>query len=94
MKYPEHEKLKEIQEQSQVCGEFLNWLQNEKRIHLCTYEKTHIIYDDEGDGEEIPEGYYGINKTNEKLLAEFFNIDLDRLEQEKRQMLDELRKNQ
>jgi hypothetical protein len=28
----------------------------------------------------------------QKLLAEFFGIDLDKLEQEKRTMLDELRK--
>ncbi len=27
--YPEHRKLSKIQKDSQVCGEFLDWLENE-----------------------------------------------------------------
>ena len=78
MKYPEHEKLKEIQEQYQICGEFLEWLNEEFEI-LST------------GGGELDE-YYPCHLSREKLLAQFFNIDLDKLEQEKRKMLDELRK--
>jgi len=79
MKYIEHEKLKEIQEQSQICGEFLEWLNSEYEIFLC-----------KSDGKL--DQYYPCSQSRDKLLAEFFNIDLDKLEQEKRKMLDELRK--
>ena len=67
-KYPEHIKLDEVKEQSQVCGEFYEWL-----------EKKHIIR---------PRN----SKPIERLLAEFFEIDLDKLEREKRDMLEDLRR--
>ena len=37
------------------------------------------------------EGYYPASIGIQKLLAEYFNIDLNKIEQEKRQMLDEIR---
>lgn len=39
-----------------------------------------------------PEGYYPIRKSTEQLLAEFFDIDLHKIEAEKRAMLDTIRK--
>lgn len=39
-----------------------------------------------------PEGYYPIRKSTEQLLAEFFEIDLRKVEDEKRAMLDAIRK--
>lgn len=78
IKYPEHEKLLKVKDQSQVCGEFLDWLQgggyhlgryNEEGTRLYTHTVPHLT----------------------KLLAEFFQIDQAKLEEEKRAMLDELR---
>jgi hypothetical protein len=80
MNYPEHEKLKKIQDQSQICGEFLEWLNSEYEIVLCQSRGKLDLY-------------YPCSQSREKLLAEFFDIDLDKLETEKRQMLEEMRKN-
>ena len=82
MKYLEHEKLKEIQKETQLCGEFLEWLMS--KYTFCEYNR-HRSDDNQV---LVPAGY--INK--QKLLAEFYDIDLDEIEREKRQMLDELRK--
>jgi hypothetical protein len=41
--------------------------------------------------EHQPEGYYPYHFTIEKLLAKHFDIDLNKVEDEKRAMLDELR---
>lgn len=38
------------------------------------------------------EGYYPIHKSINQILADHFDIDLDKIEREKRAMLDELRK--
>ena len=59
--FPEHDKLHKIRSQSQLIGEFLEWLSYSKGISLGT-----PVHD---------------------LLAEFFEIDLKKLEAEKRAML-------
>lgn len=87
VKYPECEKLKKVSEESNKIGAFLDWLMNEKYIHLCTYEEAHEI-----DDEDLSEGYYGINRTIEDLLAEYFEIDMDKVEKERRQILEKLQK--
>ena len=79
--YPEHEKLKKVQERSQSIGEFIDWL-SEKKLCVCEYIKDEIVNE---------EGWFPANKSTEKLLAEFFNIDLGKIESEKQQMLEEMR---
>ena len=78
-RYPEHEKLAKISGKSQAVGEFLEWASSQG-LHLC---------------EPIPEslhGYYGpTNRSVLDLLAEFFGIDQDKIEAEKRAMLAYLR---
>ncbi len=37
--YPEHEKLKAISDQSQACGEFLEWLSSSQSVTLGKYEE-------------------------------------------------------
>jgi len=74
-KYPEHIKLKAISQFSQKIGEFVDWL-SESQIQLCKPEKY---------------GYSPVRTPIQKLLAEFFEIDLNRIEEEKQQMLEELR---
>lgn len=39
----------------------------------------------------FPEGYYPTHKSINQVLADYFDIDLNKLELEKRAMLDELR---
>ena len=75
-KYPECEKVKSVQPKSQAIGEFLDWL-GEKGIHLAKW----------GDDDKL----WPFNKNKEELLAEYFEIDLNKVEQEKRQMLEEIR---
>lgn len=76
MAYPEHVKLKAIQAKSQACGEFLEWL-DERGIELGCW----------AEGRFDP---YSYRKTS--LLAEFFGIDERKIEEEKRAMLDEMRR--
>ncbi len=40
-KYPQHDKLEPLQEQSQTCGEFIQWMRDKKGWFLAAYaEKT------------------------------------------------------
>ena len=41
--YPEHEKLQAVKEQSQTCGELLEWLQSEKGWHLPPYSANRLL---------------------------------------------------
>jgi len=75
--YPEHEKLTKVADKSQAIGEFLEWCSAEKGISLANYS------DYREDGMPVP---------FRPLLAEFFEIDENVLEQEKRAMLDAMRK--
>ena len=71
-KYPEHEKLAKIENQSRICGDFYFWavdkryISNRKRLNFGNIEKV---------------------------LAEFFEINRDKLEKEKQEMLNSLRSN-
>lgn len=73
--YKEHVKLQLVREQSQVCGEFLEFLENNGKF----VAEMH-------DGE-----LYVTSTHREELLAMFFGIDLGKLEAEKKAMLAELR---
>jgi hypothetical protein len=75
--YPEHQKLKAIRLKSQAIGEFLEWLSSEHDITLAAY--------DEDDNLRVT------LKPKQILLAQFFEIDQDVLEREKRHMLEQLR---
>lgn len=77
-KYPEHTKLKAIASKSQVCGEFVEWLADKKGIVLAQFHGLS--------------GHHYQNPTPLRaLLAEFFEIDSKKIEEEKRAMLDEMR---
>jgi len=75
--YPEHEKLKKISDKSQAIGEFVDWLRYEKNIQLAQWR----------NGTDMMPARALIRD----LLAEFFDIDQDKIEEEKRAMLDEIR---
>jgi hypothetical protein len=75
--YPEHDKLERICDKSQSIGEFLEWVGD---THRLTLTRVDI------DGRQWPP-----DCSTTQLLAEFYEIDLDKLEREKREMLDALR---
>jgi hypothetical protein len=100
IQYPECEKMKAVHEKSQTIGEFLEWLQNEKGVLFS--ERHHHddgCYDDPEDSDWATCGYTEnslapLNINIEKVLAEYYDIDLKKVDAEKDQMLNELRKNQ
>ena len=80
--YPEHDKLDQVHDKSQAIGEFLDWLQNERDIVLAEYHEHAMGRKDV----LLP-----IHAHIETLLGAFFGIDLEKLEDEKQQMLATLR---
>lgn len=79
VKTPELEKIQTNRQESQSIGSFLDWLQNEQEVLLCRCGRIDELY-------PIDEGI-------EKLLAEYFGIDLNKAELERQALLDEIRKN-
>jgi hypothetical protein len=101
--YPEHEKQRPILQFSQKIGEFVEWLEQEKKIHFAQihthgpacagWDADRNRYNPDGknrcgfyDGE-----LFMSHASITKLLAEFFEIDLKKLEIEKEAMLDTMR---
>lgn len=71
-KYPEHDKLAAIQDQTQAIGEFLEWCADEEGVYLMSTE---------GGGSRP----YAVSWM--PLLAKWAGIDRDKLEAEKRALL-------
>ncbi len=82
--YPEHEKLDAIKNLSQAINDFLDWAAEEEDLVLC--EPGDLTQYGEPSAYRLPT--FISHKT---LLARHFDIDLDRLEAEKRAMLDAIR---
>jgi hypothetical protein len=81
-KTPTLEKMQSIHQESQAIGEFLEWLPD-IGIKLCEW-------DDEAPG---PTKYWPVSKTIERLLSWYFEIDLDKADDEKRSLLEWMREN-
>lgn len=79
--YPEHAKVRAVQEESQSIGNFLDWLSAEHGVTLCRKDPAYT-------GDFSP--YEAIRERFEQTLAAYFGIDLDRLEAEKQSILDDL----
>lgn len=80
----ELEKISAVKEKSQAIGEFLEWARSEG-FFLASWQ--HF-------GNPEPEGYDRLvasNKTTNQWLAEFFEIDLNKAEEERQALLDEIR---
>ena len=76
--YPEHDRLSEISDISQSIGQFLD----ESEYILAEYHR--------------PDGYseehlFPVQKPITQILADYFEIDLNKIEAEKRQMIEEMR---
>ncbi len=73
---PELDKMLAVKDKSQAIGEFLDWLQHDKNYVLAEYgEKDRL---------------YPLYSSIETLLAEYFGIDLKKIEQERRAILKSL----
>ena len=84
MDCPELEKIKAHQPETLILGQFLEWLQDVKKIVLAEfgtdkYRNEHDIL-------------RPVNVPFEKLFAEYFEIDLNKAEQERQKLLDSIRK--
>ena len=77
---PEHDKLRAIQPLSQAVGGFIEWL----------HERGWQIREPRPPIGRIDDLWMPVRQTTEGLLAEHFEIDLMKLEAEKRAILDEL----
>lgn len=81
LKTPTLDEMIEIQEQSQLCGEFLDWFLRKYTVFDRKQKRENPYANVMGNGDYI---------NKEKLLAEFFNIDLDEAEREKDMLLQSL----
>lgn len=86
-KYPEHEKLRAVKAQSQTIGDFLSWLE-ERDMAVC----ERVPEDIDEDGFSSDEEFVPTQKGIERLLAEYFEIDLRKISDEKDAMIAELHK--
>jgi hypothetical protein len=78
--YPEHEKLKVVAQDSQKLADFLDWIESR---HWCVAEYV---------GERMyPVRFGNYRPAKDSLLAEYFEIDLKKIDKEKDQMLEEMR---
>lgn len=84
--YPEHDKMAKVRDEADEIGQFLEWLESEK-LTVC------------GFSDEVGRWVPGWSATGwrggiEQLLARYFDIDLAKLDDEKRDMLRRLRASQ
>ena len=76
--YPEHDKQRKVLEASHQIGDFLEWLTEQHGVVFGRYR-------------EGSERLWPAPEPIDKLLAAYFDIDLDKIEDEKRAMLEALR---
>lgn len=76
-KYPECEKLHAVSEKSQELGFFLDWLTSNGIV----LAKWHDDIDQ----------LYPAHETIQNILARYFDIDMNKVDEERAQILEELR---
>ena len=84
-KTPELDKMLAVKEKSQAIGEFLKWL-SEQSIVLAEFD--NVCCEDCGYAAETLV-YIGSNRG--QILADYFDIDTNKCEQECQQLLADLR---
>ena len=94
--YPECEKLQEVAPKTQVIMEFLEWLNSNKKMLLATYHEHTVECENEKLFPKYGCGYNENELTQfmgdvQPLLAEFFKIDLKKVEEERQQILNEIK---
>ncbi len=79
----EIDKLLSVKDKSQTIGEFIEWLQEKGYVLSFWLERGQRPH---SWSELAP-----LRKSIEQILAEYFEIDLDKVEHERRALLEELR---
>lgn len=79
---PECEKLVAVSEESNKIGKFLSWLEAQG-VTFCEWDD----YDEQWTPHEVS------NLSINAVLAKYYDIDLDKVEKERRALLDWLREN-
>lgn len=86
--YPECDKLRKVKDKSQVIGEFLEWLTDRGIVLAKLHEHTDGCIENGirecGCSEE---DFYPLHRPTDQILAEYYDIDLNKVEIEKREML-------
>lgn len=88
---PECEMLASVSDESNKIGEFLNWMASSAGLVIAEWTEN-----DDPDTQSmfpellLPSQYRGDSGIN-KLLAKFYQIDLDKVEQERQALLNWLR---
>ena len=83
---PQLDKMKAVQKESQLLGEFLEWLQEEGLV-ICEWHENQYV-----NGKlSQPAGVYPTRRTSQQLLADYFGIDLKAADWERQALLDALR---
>jgi hypothetical protein len=77
--WAECERMSAVRDKSQACGEFLDWLREDKEVVLATRNEHGALHQWMFPG-------------HERLLAEFFGIDMNKVEEERVRGLERLRK--
>ena len=77
---PECDKLHEVAEDSNKIGEFLEWLQGERQCVIAEYTGNPDLC---GQYELFP-----VKESIVQLLAQFYDIDLEKVEKEKQAILE------
>lgn len=91
LKTPELNRMKAVQSQSQAIGAFIEWLGNNK-LTICQHDDGNWHYTETGEKDyRNLEGYYPDRRNIERILADYFEIDLDKVEKEKSALLDDFR---
>lgn len=91
--YPEHDKLVAQRARHEAAQDFIDFLLDELGYSLMTYERIEyppLL----GPGNSPPryrEEWVPVQTRRATLIAKFLDIDEDKLEEEKRQMLESLR---
>ena len=81
MNTPTLDRMLEIQEQSELCGEFLDWFLYKYTVFEKKQKRESSFVNADAAGDFI---------NKERLLAEFFDIDLDEAEMERQYILKSL----
>lgn len=81
----ENEKYVLAKSNATIIGSFIEWLEEEKNVVLCTKRE------EEGRRRTVTT-FEPMPALLKKFVYEFFEVDLDKVDKEKEQMLEEIRK--
>jgi len=85
--YPEHAKLEAIGDKRNAVGDFIEWLSEEGYRIANWHENECSECSCMADQILLP-----VMKNTPEMLAEYFDVDLIKIEKEKQAMLDSIRK--